>query len=186
MSATTVWLTARGAGLSSMVLLTTSTVLGALGSMRGRASGRYVMQYVHRTAAGLGLGVLLLHIGTVLADSYAHVGVSGALVPFTSSFRATAVGLGTIAAYLFVGVAVLGLARGRMAASVGAAKVWRGVHALAYAGWATAIVHGFAAGTDSGVAWVRDLYVACVAAVLGALAARLTQLSPARAQGVLK
>jgi len=181
-----VWLTARGAGLSALILLTVSTALGALVSMRGRASRRYVAQYVHRVCAGLGLAVLVLHVGTVLADSYAGVGVSGALVPFTSGYRATAVGLGTIAAYVFVGVAVLGLARGRVAGSARAVKAWRGAHALAYAGWGLAIVHGFAAGTDSGVGWVRAIYLACIAAVIGALATRLTQLTPVRAQGVLK
>jgi sulfoxide reductase heme-binding subunit YedZ len=181
-----VWLTARGAGLSALILLTISTALGALVSVRGRAAGRYVGQYVHRVCAGLGLGVLGLHVATILADSYAHVGVSGALVPFTSGYRATAVGLGTIAAYLFVAVAVLGMARGRLAASAAGARSWRAVHSLAYAGWAVAVVHGFTAGTDSGVGWVRALYLACIAAVAGALVARLTQLNLARMQGVLR
>jgi sulfoxide reductase heme-binding subunit YedZ len=181
-----VWLTARGAGLSALVLLTIATTLGALGSLRGRAATRYVVQYVHRVCAGLGLGVLALHVGTVVVDSYAHVGVSGALVPFTAGYRATAVGLGTIAAYVFVAVAVLGLARGRMAASVRGARTWRGVHALAYGGWAVALVHGFTAGTDTSLPWVRAIYVGCVAAVVGALASRLTQVSLVRAQGVLK
>jgi predicted ferric reductase len=182
----TVWLTARGAGLSALVLLTVSTALGALVSVRGRAASRYVAQYTHRVCAGLGLGVLGLHVATILADSYAHVGVSGALVPFTSGYRATAVGLGTIAAYLFAAVAVLGLARGRMAASPAGARSWRAVHALAYAGWAAAIVHGFTAGTDSGLGWVRALYLACITAVAGALAARLTRLNAVRMQGALR
>jgi sulfoxide reductase heme-binding subunit YedZ len=181
-----VWLTARCAGLSALILLTIATALGALVSLRGPAARRYVAQYVHRVAAGLGLGVLVLHVGTVIADSYAHVNVSGALVPFTAGYKATAVALGTIGAYLLLAVAVLGFARGRMAGSVQAVKAWRGVHALAYAGWAVALVHGFAAGTDSAIGWVRAIYVACIAAVVGALAARLTQLSPMRAQGALK
>ena len=181
-----VWLTARGAGLSALILLTVSTALGAMVSLRGPAGRRYVVQYVHRVCAALGLGVLVLHVGTILADSYANVGVSGALVPFTSGFKPTAVALGTIAAYLFVAVAGLGFARGRMANSVRATRVWRGLHSLAYAGWAAAVVHGFTAGTDSAIGWVRAIYVACVAAVIGALATRLTQLSPLRTQGVLK
>jgi sulfoxide reductase heme-binding subunit YedZ len=181
-----VWLTARGAGLSALVLLTVSTSLGALVSMRGRPATRYVVQYVHRVGAGLGLGVLALHVGTILADSVAHVGVTGALIPFTSSYRATAVALGTIAAYTFVGVAVLGLARGRMAGSRRGARTWRAVHALAYAGWAAAVVHGFTAGTDSSLGWVRLIYVASIAAVVGSLAARLPQLRVTRVQGVLQ
>jgi predicted ferric reductase len=154
--------------------------------MRGKPATRYIAQYVHRVGAGLGLGVLALHVGTILADSFAHVGVTGALIPFTSGYRATAVALGTLAAYLFVTVAVLGFARGRMAASAGATRVWRGVHTLAYLGWAAAVVHGFTAGTDSGVGWVRFVYLASIAAVAGAFAGRLTHVRLFRVQGVLK
>jgi DMSO/TMAO reductase YedYZ heme-binding membrane subunit len=174
-----VWFTARGAGLSALVLLSLSTVLGALVS-RGpavrAARRRYLVQYLHRVCAGLGTTVLVLHIGTVLADSYADVGWRGALIPFTSGYRPTWVALGSLAAYTFLAVAVLGLARGRMAASERGAKVWRGLHALAYVGWGSALVHGFTSGSDSSVGWVRALYIACLAAVLGATAARVVRL----------
>jgi sulfoxide reductase heme-binding subunit YedZ len=187
MSTTDVWLTARGAGLSALVLLTMSTALGAFVS-RHRANGpdpsparRYLVQYLHRAFAGLGLGVLVLHIATILADSYAHVGVTGALVPFTSGYRAGAVALGTLAGYGFVAVSALGLARGRMAASPRAARVWRALHGLAYAGWAAAMLHGFTAGTDTAVGWVRNLYAVCLIAVLGSVAVRLLTGKPAPA-----
>ncbi len=170
---TAVWMTARGAGLSALLLLSITTAIGVVVSGRGRATTRVVVQYVHRVAASLGLGVLLLHIGTILADSYAHVGVRGAVVPFTSSFRATWVGLGTIAAYTFLAVAALGFARGRMAGSTRGAAIWRAVHMSSYAGWAIAMVHGVYSGTDTSVPWVRWLYVICGGLVVGALAARL-------------
>lgn len=168
-----VWLTARGAGLTALVLLSLATCLGALTSGRGRADTRVVTQYVHRVTAATGLGVLVLHVLTVLADSYAHVGVTGAVVPFTSGYRATWVGLGTLAVYVFLAVAVLGLARGRMAGSARGAAGWRALHAAAYGGWALAMVHGYTTGTDSSAGWVRLLYLLCGAAVLGAFAVRL-------------
>lgn len=180
------WLVSRGAGLSALVLLTLSTALGALVSMRGGAHLRYVVQYLHRVFAGLGLTVLVLHIGTAIADSFAHVGWSGAIIPFTSGYRPTAIALGTLAAYTFIAVAVLGLARGRMAASARGARVWRSLHGLAYLGWFTAVLHGFAAGTDTSVGWVRLIYVSSVAAVLGSLAARLTHVRVTRVQGALR
>ncbi|HEU5268224.1 MAG TPA: hypothetical protein VFU35_16055 [Jatrophihabitans sp.] len=170
------WYTARGAGLAALILLTISTCLGALVTRRGPAhhiDRRYVLQYLHRVCAGFGLAVLALHVGTILADSYAHVGWRGALIPFTSGYRAAWVGLGSIAAYTFVAVALLGLARGRMAASPRGARIWRALHCLAYLGWASAIWHGFLSGTDSEVGWVRLIYVACLAAVLASVAARL-------------
>ncbi|MDT4903973.1 MAG: methionine sulfoxide reductase heme-binding subunit [Pseudonocardiales bacterium] len=171
-----VWFTARGAGLSALVLLTISTGLGALVSRHGRASTRYVIQYVHRAAAGLGLAVLALHVGTILADSYAKVGWRGALIPFTAGYRPTWVALGSLAAYTFVGVAVLGLARGRMAGSPLGARVWRSLHGLAYVGWASAMLHGFNSGTDRSVGWVRLLYLACLVAVLSSVVVRVAQV----------
>jgi DMSO/TMAO reductase YedYZ heme-binding membrane subunit len=170
---TAVWFTARGAGLSALVLLTISTCLGALISGRGPAGARAVAQHVHRVVASLGLGVLVLHVVTILADSYANVGVSGAIIPFTSGYRTTWVGLGTIAAYVFLLVAALGFARVRMASTRRGAAVWRALHGLAYAGWGLAMLHGFMSGTDTPVGWVQLLYALCGGAVLGSIVARL-------------
>ena len=174
------WLTARGAGLSALVLLTVTTCLGALVTVPGRRPDvRYIAQYVHRVTAVLGLGVLGLHVGTLALDSFAKVGVTGAIVPFTSGYRATWVGLGTIAAYLLLVVAAVGFARGRMAVTRAGAATWRTLHGLAYGAWVIALVHGFMAGTDSGLGWVRLLYLGCLAAVPACLAVRLTPAAPA-------
>ena len=132
-----------------------------------------MLQYVHRAAGGLGVGVLVLHVLTIVADSYAHVGVTGAVVPFTSSFRATWVGLGTIAAYLLLLVAVLGYARGRLAGTGRGAAVWRTLHGLGYLAWGLGMLHGLKSGTDTGVAWVSAIYVGCAALVAAAVCFRL-------------
>ena len=134
------------------------------------------MQYLHRVAASLGLVVLAVHLGTILADPYAPVGWRGALIPFTSGYRPTWVGLGTLAVITFLFVAMLGLARGRMASSPRGVRIWRGLHSLAYLGWFAAMWHGFMSGTDTSVGWVRVLYLSCLVAVLGSVAARLVQL----------
>lgn len=184
-----IWYTARGAGLSALILLSISTCLGALMSRsapvaRGgvlAAERRYVLQYVHRVCAGLGLAVLTLHIVMILMDSYAHVGVIGAIVPFTSGYRPGWIALGTFAVYGVVAGAAVGVARTRMASTPRGAKAWRIVHCLAYASWVSAILHGFMSGTDSALGWVRLLYVACLAAVATCSGIRLLQLRPAGA-----
>jgi hypothetical protein len=170
----TIWFTARAAGLAALVLLSLTTAIGALVSGTGvRSVGdRVVVQYLHRVTAALGLGALALHIGAILADSLAGVGVTGAVVPFTSGYRATWVGLGTIAGYCLVLTAALGFARGRLAAQPRAAATWRALHCVSYAAWLLAVVHGFASGTDSGIAWVRIIYLGCVTTVVGAATAR--------------
>ncbi len=170
----TLWYTARGAGLATLVALTVATTLGAVGSRKSADIGRrVVVQYLHRTAALLGIGLLAVHVGTILLDAQAGVGVVGALVPFAASYRPGAVALGSITAYTVVAVAAFGLARGRLAGSVRGARTWRGVHLLSYAAWATALWHGVTAGTDTELTWVRLLYVGCLLAVPLALVTRL-------------
>ena len=170
----TLWYTARGAGLAALIVLTISTSLGALTSVKIRsAATRVVTQYTHRAAAVLGLGLIVVHVGTLLADAKAGIGAYGALVPFASSYRPNAVAFGSIAAYVFVLVAALGLARGRLAASARAARVWRYLHALGYGGWALAMLHGINAGSDAARPWVRTLWVLCLLSVLTSVVFRL-------------
>jgi sulfoxide reductase heme-binding subunit YedZ len=176
----TLWYIARGAGLAALLLLTVSTCIGALMTHRGRAArgvdNRVVWHYVHRVTASLGLAVLTVHIGAILADSYAKVGWVASLVPFTSEYRPSWVGLGTLAVYTFIFVAAIGAARGRFARTPRGSTIWRGLHSLAYLGWAMAAWHGFASGTDSSVGWVRALYLGSTAAVVGCLLVRLGRL----------
>ncbi|HEY3087839.1 MAG TPA: hypothetical protein VGJ59_07235 [Jatrophihabitantaceae bacterium] len=171
----TLWYTARGAGLAALVVLTLSTCLGALTSVKIRsAATRVLTQYAHRSAAVVGLGLIVLHVGTVLADPKAGVGAYGALVPFASAYHPNAVALGSIAAYGFILIAALGFARGRLAASARAVRAWRYIHTLAYGAWALAMLHSINAGSDRALAWVRTLWVLCLLAVLGSVVVRLS------------
>jgi hypothetical protein len=172
------WYTARGAGLAALIALSLATALGALVSMPSRhAARRVVVQYAHRSAAALGLALLAVHLTAILADADAHVGILGALVPFQSSYRPGSVAFGSLALYLFVVVAALGFARGRLARSARAVRVWRGLHALSYLAWASAILHGFRSGSDVGAGWVDALFLVCLGGVLAAVAARAISLA---------
>lgn len=175
------WYTARGAGLTAMVLLSVATAGGAVQSMRTlRADTRVVLQYVHRAAAVAGLLVVLVHVVTIVLDPQAGVGVSGAVVPFTSNYSPLTVGLGTLALYGFIGVAALGAARRRMAQTVGGTRVWRALHLTSYGSWAIAVVHGFTTGTDTGRAWAIALTAAGVLLVVAAVVARVIDASRPR------
>ncbi len=173
MSANDLWFTARGAGLSALVVLTLATVLGAWGSMRtASASARVITQYTHRTAAILGLGLIVVHVSTLVLDVKSHITLAGALVPFAAHYRPSAVALGSISMYAFLLLAALGAARGRLAGSRRGAATWRGIHLLTYAAWLTAVVHGLLAGTDRSQVWVVLLTIVCIGAVLIATLAR--------------
>jgi predicted ferric reductase len=182
----TLWYLARAGGLAAMVVLGVATAFGALGSVRrGDPERRVVWQYLHRTAAITGLLLLVGHVTAVVFDAKAHVSLEAVVVPLTSSYRPVAVALGTLAAYLFVLVALLGAARGRLAASPGATAAWRGLHASAYLAWGMGVLHGFLAGTDSGQTWVRTLDVLVIGLVLGALLARVVAPRSRRAGRVV-
>jgi len=169
----TIWYIARGAGLAALLLLTISTMIGAFMTGRGKSATRVVWSYVHRVTASLGLGALLVHVTSILADPWAHVGWAASIIPFTAGYRPTWIGVGTLAVYTFVAVAAVGVARARIAVSERGARAWRWLHGLAYAGWGLALLHGFNSGTDSGVSWVRELYIACAAGVAAAVSARV-------------
>lgn len=117
--------------------------------------------------------MLAAHVVLILADVFVSVSASGALVPFTAGYRPLALGLGTIAVYLFVLVAVSGASRGRLATSARAARSWRRIHLLAYVGWALSMGHGVLAGTDTGARWTTAIYAGCGLAVLTAAASRI-------------
>jgi predicted ferric reductase len=177
-NANDLWFTARGAGLSALLTLSVATACGALGSLASSAPGtRVVVQYLHRTAAALGIGLIVLHVSMIVLDSKSHIGVAGALVPFASHYRPNAVALGSGTAYLLLIVAALGLARGRLAAAPAAARAWRAAHSAGYVLWATAVLHGLLAGTDRGQGWVVLLVIGCILLVLTAGLVRLLLLA---------
>ncbi len=169
------WYLARGAGIAAFAAFSVATAMGAASSRRSASLDRRVIaQYVHRAAAVSGLVLLVVHIATLLADSYAKVGWLGALVPFASTYRPWQVALGVAAMYAMVAVAVTGVMRSRFARTPRATALWRRIHLAAYAGWAMSAWHFFVSGTDAGTWWARAVLVAGIAVVGAGIAARLT------------
>jgi sulfoxide reductase heme-binding subunit YedZ len=109
-----------------------------------------------------------LHVLTAVIDTYVHVGVLAAVLPFTSSFKTFWTGLGTVAVDLLLAVAVSSALRQRIAP-----RTWRGLHWLAYACWPLAMAHALGTGTDAGQLWMDAIAAACSTAVLVALVWRL-------------
>ena len=174
----TAWYLARATGMVALLAFTASTALGALATRTGNRSvraldRRYLTQVAHRSAAILGLVALAAHVVLLITDAYVDVGVSSTLLPFTAGYRPLALGLGTLAVYAFIAVAVSGAMRGRLATSRRGVRTWRAVHLSAYVGWALSMGHGLLAGTDTGATWSTAIYVACGAAVVVAVALRL-------------
>jgi sulfoxide reductase heme-binding subunit YedZ len=169
------WYTTRGAGAVSLVLLSAVVVLGLLARLRfeTKAWPRFLSAAVHGDLALMTLVFLLLHIVTAVVDPFTHLGLVAAVVPFGSYYRTVWLGLGTIAFELLLAIVVTSLLRRYIGA-----RVWRGIHWLAYASWPIAVIHGIGTGTDRTALWMLAIDVVCVAAVAVALVWRVVAAPP--------
>ncbi len=102
------------AGVFSLVALTTTVGLGLLTSERMilPIKWRVRAQLVHRGAALIGVGFLVVHIGMKIAAGL--VPSYGSVIPTTS----LAVGAGAVASDLFIVIIATGVMRGRFALAV--------------------------------------------------------------------
>ncbi|MEU2390251.1 hypothetical protein [Streptomyces sp. NPDC007369] len=160
-----------GAGVLSLVSLTSAVLWGLAATDRLLfTSGlRIVAQGVHRGLAVSGLGFLALHIWIKIAES--RTGVVNALVPFTDQDQPVLIGLGSLAGYFFVSVAVSGAVRSAFATK-GRSLWWRALHVGAYPAWGASLVHGLQSGRAAS-GWVTVAYGMCIVGVASVLLVRL-------------
>jgi sulfoxide reductase heme-binding subunit YedZ len=164
------WALGRGTGIVALLMFTLSLVLGVV-SRSGRpvaGLGRFGLNEVHRTAAMTGVGLIAVHVGTLLLDPYAQLKLVDLALPFLGSFRTFWLGLGTLAVDLLAVITVVSLLR-----NVVGPRVFRAVHWLTYALWPVALMHALGTGTDAGSLVMDAVAVICSASVAAAVAWRL-------------
>jgi sulfoxide reductase heme-binding subunit YedZ len=164
------WYATRGLGISTLIVLTITVVLGIVTSVRwsGEATPGFVAADVHRNLSLLAIFMLVMHIATTVLDPYAHITARDAFVPVGAAYRPVWLGLGVAAAEILIAVAASSILRG----SIGH-RPWRLIHWTAYTSWPLAVVHGLGTGSDARAAWMIAVVAWCMAAVLIALAYRL-------------
>jgi predicted ferric reductase len=165
------WALGRGTGVVALVLFTVSIVLGIVARSGRRVPwlGRFGTSDLHRTAALTGVGMVGVHLGSLLFDPYAQLRLVDFVFPFLAAYRPLWLGLGTLAVDLLAVVTVVSLLRHRVGP-----KVFRAVHWATYALWPTALLHALGSGTDAGTTWFRAVAVVCVSAVVTAVGWRLS------------
>jgi predicted ferric reductase len=173
------WYATRGAGMVSLILFTVVGCLGMLTVGRWQRPGwpRFLTAEFHSNLALLSVVFLVVHILIAALDPYTSLGLSAALVPFSSPYRQLWLGLGGVSMYLLAAIVVTSLLRGRIGR-----RTWRAVHWASYAAWPLAIMHSVGTGTDGGTAWGLLLVGGCVLAVGGCLAWRVAATRVARAE----
>lgn len=156
------WDLSRGSGVAALVAFTVSLVLGIV-TRSGRDAlglGRFGLAEVHRTAALTGVGLVAVHLVSLLFDPYAQLRVIDLVLPFLGSYRPLWLGLGTLAVDLLGVVTVVSLLRHRVGP-----RVFKAVHWATYALWPLALVHALGTGTDAATLWLDGIALACVGAV---------------------
>jgi predicted ferric reductase len=167
---TAFWYASRATGIVSLLLLTAVLVLGILVNRQGRLPGlpRFAVTDLHRNLSLLSVAFIAVHILTAVADTYVHIPLLSAVVPFASGYERLWLGLGAISLDLMAAMIVTSLLRGRLNR-----VVWKAVHLLAYASWPIAFAHSLGSSKDLQQGRLLVLAIACAAAVAAALIWRL-------------
>ena len=163
-----IWLAARASGVTTFLLLTAQVVLGLVLSHPTNQSTWKLSKRLfpwHENLLVFVVAFVVAHVVTIVVDPYAGVGIAGSLIPGLSSYRSSAVALGTLGLYALL---VTGLTA--RYTSLLPRGVWLKLHRLSLLVFVLGWLHGMLAGTDS-VA-LRPLYVASGLLVLGAAAYR--------------
>lgn len=157
------WLTSRAAGVTAFLALSLDVAFGLFVStgIADAAIPRARSVETHRFLSTVALGATAAHVLALLFDGFVRLDALDVLVPFFSTYRPIAVGVGGIAAYLLVLVHLSFSWRARLGA-----KVWRAFHYASFAVYVGVLVHGLAAGSDAGA--LASVYVGS-GTIVGAL-----------------
>jgi sulfoxide reductase heme-binding subunit YedZ len=169
----TLWFVTRASGLVSLVLLSLAVVLGISATSRapvGKAWPRFLNQGLHRNVSLIGLTLLVVHIGTAVADDYVSVRLRDVFLPVGGLYRPVWLGAGAAALDAMLLLTLTSLARVRLGH-----RAWRAIHWSAYGVWALAVVHGLGTGSDAKLHWALSVQAACAACVLVAIGFRLSE-----------
>jgi len=170
MSTTAFWYASRATGIVALLLLTAVLVLGILVNRQGRLPGlpRFAVTDIHRNLSLLAVAFIAIHVLTAVLDTYVHVPLLSAVIPFDSGYERLWLGLGAISLDLMLAMIVTSLLRGRMNR-----VVWRAIHLLAYASWPIAFAHSIGSSKDLQQGWMLDMAIACAIIVAVAVIWRL-------------
>ena len=138
------WYLARGSGITSWLFGGTSVMTGLLLSSKATLKPRPNWQLdLHRYQGALSLSMLVLHLVSLMADTYTHFGVVELFVPSASAWKPLAVAWGIVAMYLLVAVEVTSLVRHRISQ-----RIWKAVHLSSLGAYLLSTAHFIQAGSD--------------------------------------
>jgi hypothetical protein len=176
-SSTLFWYVVRGSGFVAYIILTAGVIAGLALSLRWRSGGwpRPLIESLHQYIQLLGLAFLGIHIVTTVLDSFARFRWYEVLIPFIGPYAVFWYGIGIIALYLSLALAISIYVRRLIGY-----RAWRTLHYAGFAAWILALGHAITTGTDTRSAWAEATYGVTVLAVVVLFALRFSGL-PSRA-----
>ncbi len=150
------WYLSRSSALVAFTLIWASTALGV--SITNRLArfwpGAPTAFDLHQYVSLLGIGFALVHVLTLLGDTYIGYNLGQLLIPFAGTQYAQIwVGIGQVALYLLIPVTASFYVRKRLGT-----RGWRTIHGLSYALYGLTLLHGIFSGSDTNSAWTILLY----------------------------
>ena len=139
------WFVARASGIVAWVLLTATVLWGILlpAKMFPRQRPAWLLD-LHRWMAGLTIGFLAVHLGSLVADNYMHFGAAELLVPGPSESATAGVALGILAMWLLRIAELTSLAKKHLPR-----LAWHAVDLFSDGAFMLTSLHGGRAGTDA-------------------------------------
>jgi len=167
---TAFWYASRATGIVALLLLTVVLALGILVNRQGRLAGlpRFAVTDIHRNLSLLSVVFIAVHVFTAVLDTYVHIPLLSAVIPFASGYERLWLGLGAISLDLMAAMIVTSLLRGRLNR-----VVWKAVHLLAYVSWPVTFAHSLGSSKDLQQGWLLPLAIGCAAFVAVAVVWRL-------------
>lgn len=163
-SGAALWYLTRAAAVSAYIAITAGVVLGLSRSIAGlgRIKTPWTLDEAHQFLAVLTAGFVLLHLVTLLFDKYDSIAFSlvNLLVPLNEPYAPFAVDLGVVSMYALAIVLFSSWLRQRISN-----VTWRTLHYISFGVFTLVTLHGLLAGSDSGSAWMRLVYIAAVGVV---------------------
>lgn len=171
------WLIIRGSGIAAFALLSAATVWGLLVSSKllGRLVKAKGLTWFHES---LGIGALLataIHVFVLSIHDYLEFTWFEILVPGQSDWSPLAVAFGVSAMYGLVMVVSTFYVKKWIGQ-----RMWRAIHFASIGVFASSLLHGVTAGTDTMAPLMIGLYVGSAGLVAVLIAFRLLQVGPRR------
>lgn len=175
------WLASRASGIVALFLLTMSVLLGLMlggrltrnlpiGLTRLLGAEPRLLGKAHEQLAIASLISIGVHAVTLLGDAHAHFSLTQILVPFAAEYRPGPTGVGIVAGYVTGALTLSYYVRNRIGT-----QLWRRLHRFSIAGYALAVLHTIAGGTDGEDPWLRLPVLASAALVALLLLVRVAE-----------